>query len=126
MNYTFQFGPLLNYLPQVVSGLWLTLVLSFVGIFGGIALGVASAVLSTSPWKPGRLLVRIYVEVTRNTPLQARPSYDEELERRIAGMRAFLLALEPDSDAEALRLLREAFPDLPLAERVKACSGWRS
>jgi polar amino acid transport system permease protein len=69
MNYTFQFGPLLNYLPQVVSGLWLTLVLSFVGIFGGIALGVASAVLSTSPWKPGRLLVRIYVEVTRNTPL---------------------------------------------------------
>jgi hypothetical protein len=63
--------------------------------------------------------------VTRSTSPQARPSYEEELERRIAGMRALLLALEPDSDAEALRVLREAFPDLPLAERVKACAGWR-
>ena len=63
--------------------------------------------------------------MTRSTPPKAGNGYDAELEQRIAGMRAFLLALEPDSDAEALRLLREAFPDLPLAERVTACNGWR-
>ena len=63
--------------------------------------------------------------MTRSTPPDAPTSYEAELERRIAGMRALLLALEPDSDAEALRLLRDAFPDLPLAERVKACAGWK-
>ena len=42
MDYTFQFGILMNYLPQLVSGFWVTLLLSFVGIFGGFALGVAA------------------------------------------------------------------------------------
>ncbi|MDE3823321.1 amino acid ABC transporter permease [Sinorhizobium meliloti] len=69
MDYTFQFGPLLNYLPQIVSGLWLTIGLSFVGIFGGIALGIFCAVMSTSSSPIPRLLVRLYVEVVRNTPL---------------------------------------------------------
>jgi len=59
-------------------------------------------------------------------PSADRTVYDGELERRIAGMRAFLAALRPDTDAEALRLLREAFPDLPLVERVNACGSWRS
>lgn len=52
-------------------------------------------------------------------------AYDPELELRIAAMRAFLAALGPDSDAEALRLLRNAFPDLPLVERVTAAGDWR-
>ncbi|MCP8894499.1 amino acid ABC transporter permease [Shinella daejeonensis] len=69
MEYTFQFGPLLNYLQQFVSGLWLTLGLSFVGIFGGIALGIVCATVSTSSFVLPRLAVRIYVETMRNTPL---------------------------------------------------------
>lgn len=69
MDYIFQFGPLLNYLSQFMSGFWLTLGLSFVGIFGGIALGVACAVVSTLPWRLAKLVARIYVEVMRNTPL---------------------------------------------------------
>lgn len=69
MDYTFQFGPLLNYLPQFISGFWLTMLLAFVGIFGGIAVGVGCAVASTLPgWLP-RFLVRCYVEAMRNTPL---------------------------------------------------------
>ena len=39
MQYTFQFGPLWTYLPQFLSGLALTMLLSAVGIFGGVALG---------------------------------------------------------------------------------------
>lgn len=69
MQYTFQFGPLMAYIPQFVSGLLLTTLLSFVGIFGGFALGVACAVVSTLSWRLPRILVRCYVEVMRNTPL---------------------------------------------------------
>lgn len=36
-------------------------------------------------------------------------------------MRAFLVRARPGSAADALRLLRAAFPDAPLAERVAAC-----
>lgn len=69
MDYTFQFGPLVNYLPQFISGFWLTMLLAFVGIFGGIALGVGCAVASTLPGFLPRFLVRCYVEAMRNTPL---------------------------------------------------------
>jgi polar amino acid transport system permease protein len=69
MEYTFQFGPLAAYLPQFVSGLWLTMLLSFVGIFGGFALGTICAIASTSPSRTLRILVRCYVEAMRNTPL---------------------------------------------------------
>ncbi|QEE43298.1 amino acid ABC transporter permease (plasmid) [Rhizobium sp. WL3] len=69
MEYTFQFGPLAAYLPQFLSGLWLTMLLSLAGIVGGFTLGVACAVISTSAgWLP-RLFVRTYVEMMRNTPL---------------------------------------------------------
>ena len=69
MGYIFQFGPLLAYLPQFLDGLWLTLVLSFVGIFGGIGLGIACAVVSTLPSRAARLVAWGYVEAIRNTPL---------------------------------------------------------
>lgn len=60
---------LVPYLSQFLSGLWLTMLLSFVGIFGGFALGVFCAVVSTLPGLVPRLLVRCYVELMRNTPL---------------------------------------------------------
>lgn len=44
---------------------------------------------------------------------------------RVAAMRALLNSLGPCSDREALALLREAFPDLPLAERIEAFGRWR-
>lgn len=69
MAYTFQFASLIPYLSQFLSGLWLTMLLSFVGIFGGFALGVFCAVVSTLPGLVPRLLVRCYVELMRNTPL---------------------------------------------------------
>ncbi|MBO9127207.1 MULTISPECIES: amino acid ABC transporter permease [unclassified Rhizobium] len=69
MQYTFQFAPLIAYLPQFLSGLWLTMLLSVVGIFGGFALGIGFAVVSTLPWFLPRFLVRCYVEAVRNTPL---------------------------------------------------------
>jgi len=40
----------------------------------------------------------------------------------IAAMAQLLAATHPDTDAEALRVLREAYPDLPLAMRLAALS----
>jgi hypothetical protein len=42
------------------------------------------------------------------------------LEDRIAAMKRLVLIMGPGSNAEALRALRDAFPDAPLSERVAA------
>lgn len=52
-------------------------------------------------------------------PSAFSPSLDDEA----ALMRRHLDRARPPSDAEALRLLREAFPGAPLAARVAAISG---
>lgn len=44
------------------------------------------------------------------------------IDGRIAEMRAHLARIRPTSDAEALRSLRTAFPDVSLAVRVAALS----
>lgn len=42
------------------------------------------------------------------------------IDQRIAEMRAHLARMRPASDAEALKTLRSAFPDVSLAARVAA------
>ncbi|WP_029041933.1 amino acid ABC transporter permease [Cucumibacter marinus] len=69
MGYNFQFGVLVNYLPEFVGGLGLTLLLSLVGIFGGLALGIACAIVSVRGPLIPRVMVRVYVEIMRNTPM---------------------------------------------------------
>lgn len=44
-----------------------------------------------------------------------------ERDRAIGDMRAFLARVRPQSQAEALRLLRNAYPDVQLGLRVAAC-----
>jgi hypothetical protein len=51
----------------------------------------------------------------------ARPPTDER-QRLIQAMIALLMASNPNSDAEALRMLRDEFPDTPLAMRIAAFS----
>lgn len=41
--------------------------------------------------------------------------------RALGDMRAFLARSRPQSPSEALRLLRNAYPDSPLSLRVAAC-----
>ena len=47
------------------------------------------------------------------------------LDRRIADMRRMLANMEPGSAASALRVLREAFPEASLEERVRALTATR-
>jgi hypothetical protein len=51
----------------------------------------------------------------------ARPPTDER-QRLIQAMIALLMVNSPNSDAEALRMLRDEFPDTPLALRIAAFS----
>jgi hypothetical protein len=84
------------------------------------ALGTIRACLSTAG--PARTAEEALAMDRTST---GQTAYDPELEARIKAMRAFLDALDPGTDAEALKLLRQAFPELPLAERVAACGGWK-
>jgi hypothetical protein len=47
------------------------------------------------------------------------------LDRRIADMRRLLADREPGTAASALRVLRDAFPEATLAERVRALTAVR-
>jgi hypothetical protein len=44
------------------------------------------------------------------------------LEQRLKEMRHLLASMAPRSTGDALRLLRDAFPDVPLDRRVRALS----
>jgi hypothetical protein len=54
-------------------------------------------------------------------PPAARTVHPSALDNRAAEMSAFLARFRPQSAAEALRILRNAFPDAPLELRVAAC-----
>ena len=47
------------------------------------------------------------------------------LDRRIADMRRMLADIQPGSTASALRVLRDAFPEASLEERVRALTATR-
>jgi hypothetical protein len=58
----------------------------------------------------------------RATSTVNEPHFTEELDRRIAQMRRLLAAMKPQSAASDLKVLREAFPDASLDQRVRALS----
>jgi hypothetical protein len=51
------------------------------------------------------------------------PRFSAVLDRRISEMRHLLTAIQPASPAVTLRALREAFPDVPLEERMRVMTG---
>ncbi|SDA98493.1 amino acid ABC transporter permease [Sinorhizobium sp. NFACC03] len=68
MNYQFEFGWLLEYYPQIIKGIGITVQLIAVGAVAGISLGICCAwarALGPAWLKP---VVAAYVELIRNTP----------------------------------------------------------
>lgn len=63
------FGVIWDYREQLLAGLGTTLLLMTVGSFAGLALGTVLAMGSQSKHRIVRLLIVVYVEVWRNTPL---------------------------------------------------------
>jgi polar amino acid transport system permease protein len=68
MHYVFQFGIVFDNLPLLLHGAWLTIRLSALGMLFGLVLGVLGAAVSTAGPRWARIIVRVYVEVIRNTP----------------------------------------------------------
>jgi hypothetical protein len=60
-------------------------------------------------------------ERTPPTPLE-QGELTFGLDQRLKEMRRLLAAMAPRSTGDALRLLRDAFPDVPLDRRVRALS----
>jgi polar amino acid transport system permease protein len=69
MNYNFDFEPVLGRWPDLASGLWTTVQLSFFTTVVGILLGSFCAVAYSSGPRWVRLVVKLYVDFIRNTPL---------------------------------------------------------
>ena len=69
MAYQLQFDPVLRYWPELVQGTLNTLVLSGQSIALGVTIGVVAAVCRTDGPRWLGLLIAVYVETFRNTPL---------------------------------------------------------
>jgi polar amino acid transport system permease protein len=68
VNYAFHFNVVLDHLPELLDGAWLTIRLSAMAMALGLALAVLCAYGKTAGPRPVRWLVAAYVELIRNTP----------------------------------------------------------
>ena len=65
MNWSYVFDAI----PRFIDAAFITLQLSFWGIFLSLLLGIAIAVVTAYQIKPFYLIARSYIELSRNTPL---------------------------------------------------------
>jgi polar amino acid transport system permease protein len=68
VNYAFHFNVVLDHLPELLDGAWLTIRLSAMAMAIGLALAVLCAYGKTAGPRPVRWLISAYVELIRNTP----------------------------------------------------------
>jgi polar amino acid transport system permease protein len=69
VSYRFSWDVVAESLPQIGAGIVGTIELASISIVAGIAIGVAGVVLRFGPSAVLRRLVKVYVEVMRNTPM---------------------------------------------------------
>jgi polar amino acid transport system permease protein len=68
VNYAFHFNVVLDHLPELLDGAWLTIRLSAMAMAIGLALAVLCAYGKTAGPRPVRWLIAAYIELIRNTP----------------------------------------------------------
>ena len=68
-RYVWRFDVVLENLPHLLSGVWLTCVLTLLCMLLGLVLGLAVAMGRLSRWRPIRAAAFAYTEVFRTTPL---------------------------------------------------------
>jgi polar amino acid transport system permease protein len=68
LNYTFDFGPVIEGIPDLLWGCLGTLGLSLSGMALAIVIGIGGVVLRDSRFPPLRWLIMSSVEIVRNTP----------------------------------------------------------
>jgi polar amino acid transport system permease protein len=68
LNYTFQFGTVMDRFPELVAGAALTIRLSALTMIVGLTIGLSCAIAKVYGPRPLRWIVGGYVEFIRNTP----------------------------------------------------------
>lgn len=68
MNYTFQFGQVVEYIPYLLGGAWLSLQIAFLAFMGGMVIGLLCATAKTFGRGPLVRVVDGYVTFITNTP----------------------------------------------------------
>jgi polar amino acid transport system permease protein len=68
VKYVFHFDVVLDHLPELLDGAWLTVRLSAMAMVLGLGVAIACAYARTAGPRPLRWLVAGYVELIRNTP----------------------------------------------------------
>ncbi|HLM40861.1 MAG TPA: amino acid ABC transporter permease [Microvirga sp.] len=118
MNYTFQFGTVMDRFPELLAGAAMTIRLSAVTMVFGLLIGLVCSIGKVyGPW-PVRWLVSSYVEFIRNTPFLiqlyfvyfALPNFGLRLSPDTSAVIAMVINLGAYS-AEIVRAGVEAIPE---------------
>ena len=117
MGYTFQFGTIITFLPDLLGGALLTLELSTLALVFGLTLGVAAAIARTYGGAALQWLSAGYVEFIRNTPFLIQLYFAffvlPTLGFRLAPESAALLAMTVNFGAYATEIVRAGIEAVP-------------
>ncbi|WP_199194679.1 amino acid ABC transporter permease [Phyllobacterium phragmitis] len=114
------FRPIWRYQDQLVEGVLTTLLLTAVATIAGLVIGIAGAVLIRSGPKPVRWLLRIYIEIIRNTPVLVQifiiyfvlPSFG----LKMTPIQAACVALSIYFGAYAIEIIRSGLDSIPKSQ----------
>ena len=110
MNYRFDFGPVIDGLPDLLWGCLGTLGLALAGMVLALVIGIGGVVLRDSPYRGLRWLVIGFVELIRNTPFLVQ-IYFIFFALPLAGIRldptpTAIIALGVNGGAYAIEIIR--------------------
>lgn len=120
MTYTFQFGQILGYWPQLLNGALLTIKLSAFAMVFGLLIGVVCALARSYGSKPAAWAAATYVEFIRNTPFLiqlyfvffALPNFGVRLDSNTAA----LVAMSINLGAYSTEIVRAGLESVPTGQ----------
>jgi polar amino acid transport system permease protein len=68
MNYTIHFSQVVEYIPYLIGGAWISLQVAFLAFCGGMVIGLFGAMAKTFGGRMTRMVVDAYVSFITNTP----------------------------------------------------------
>jgi polar amino acid transport system permease protein len=120
MGYQLDFGALLQYLELFLEGTAVTLGLTAVASFFGIAIGIGGAATYRSKYAWCRKLVAGYVELIRNTPFIVQMFFFffglPSMGLRLSALQAAALAMTVNLAAYAIEIVRAGLEAVPAGQ----------
>ena len=120
MGYQLDFGALLQYLGLFLEGTAVTLGLTAVASFFGIAIGIGGAATYRSKYAWCRRLVAGYVELIRNTPFIVQMFFFffglPSMGLRLSALQAAALAMTVNLAAYAIEIMRAGLEAVPAGQ----------